>query len=121
MGGMIWGLGAARLEKTDIDLRHARYVNDNISEYRLPVNKDGCSVEVMLVPEGTTADPPGDQGPGRHRDRRRERGPSPARCSTRRVAAFASCRSALKASFSEVRNPQPNPGLVRRMTGERHE
>ncbi len=51
MGGMIWGIGAALLEKTDIDLRHARYVNDNISEYHVPVNKDVRKVEVIMVPE----------------------------------------------------------------------
>jgi xanthine dehydrogenase YagR molybdenum-binding subunit len=51
MGGMIWGLGAALEEKTEIDLRHARYVNDNISEYHVPVNADIAKVEVIMVPE----------------------------------------------------------------------
>jgi xanthine dehydrogenase YagR molybdenum-binding subunit len=51
MGGMIWGLGGTLLEKTDIDLRHARYVNDNIAEYHIAVNKDVGSVEVIMVPE----------------------------------------------------------------------
>ena len=32
MSGMIWGIGAALLEKTDIDLRHARVVNDNLGD-----------------------------------------------------------------------------------------
>nr|WP_245639219.1 molybdopterin cofactor-binding domain-containing protein [Rubellimicrobium mesophilum] len=40
MGGMIWGLGAALEERTEIDLAHARYVNDNLSEYPVPVNAD---------------------------------------------------------------------------------
>ncbi|WP_223262689.1 molybdopterin cofactor-binding domain-containing protein [Sphingobium sp. SCG-1] len=40
IGGMIWGLGAALEEKTEIDLAHARYVNDNIAEYHVPVNAD---------------------------------------------------------------------------------
>jgi xanthine dehydrogenase YagR molybdenum-binding subunit len=31
-GGMIWGLGAALHEATEIDHRTARYANDNISE-----------------------------------------------------------------------------------------
>jgi hypothetical protein len=30
VGGMIWALGAALLEKTEIDLHHARYVSNNI-------------------------------------------------------------------------------------------
>jgi xanthine dehydrogenase YagR molybdenum-binding subunit len=51
LGGMIWGLGAALEEKTEIDLRHARYVNDNISEYHIPVNADVAKAEVIMVPE----------------------------------------------------------------------
>ena len=51
MGGMIWGLGAALEEKTEIDLRHARYTNDNLSEYHIPVNADVRHVEVVMVPE----------------------------------------------------------------------
>ncbi|MEZ0168549.1 xanthine dehydrogenase family protein molybdopterin-binding subunit [Microvirga sp. TS319] len=51
MGGMIWGLGAALLEVTEIDPRHARYVNDNIAEYHIPVNADVCQVDVIMVPE----------------------------------------------------------------------
>ncbi|HEX2939435.1 MAG TPA: xanthine dehydrogenase family protein molybdopterin-binding subunit [Rhodopila sp.] len=51
MGGMIWGIGSALLEKTEIDPRAARYMNDNISEYLIPVNADVRSVDVILVPE----------------------------------------------------------------------
>lgn len=54
MGGMIWGIGAALLEETEIDRRHARYVNANLSEYQIPVNGDVRRVEVIMVPE---ADP----------------------------------------------------------------
>ncbi len=53
-GGMIWGIGAALLEKTEIDLRHARYVNANIAEYHIPVNADVRQVEVVMVPESDT-------------------------------------------------------------------
>ncbi|KAB0676216.1 xanthine dehydrogenase family protein molybdopterin-binding subunit [Aureimonas leprariae] len=55
MGGMIWGIGAALLEKTEIDLRHASYVNDNISEYHIPVNADVGTVEVVMLPERDVA------------------------------------------------------------------
>ena len=51
MGGMIWGLSSALLEETEIDLRAARYVNDNLSEYLIPVNADVREVEVMMLPE----------------------------------------------------------------------
>jgi len=51
MGGMIWGLGAALHEVTEIDTHTARYANDNISEYLIPVNADVPRVEVMILPE----------------------------------------------------------------------
>jgi xanthine dehydrogenase YagR molybdenum-binding subunit len=51
MGGMIWGISSALHEATEIDLRHARYTNDNIAEYLIPVNADVPSVEVIFVPE----------------------------------------------------------------------
>src|SRR5712672_2744425 len=34
MGGMIWGIGSALHEATEIDVRNARYVNDNLADYR---------------------------------------------------------------------------------------
>lgn len=51
MGGMIWGIGSALHEKTEIDPRAARYLNKNISEYLIPVNADVPDVQVILVPE----------------------------------------------------------------------
>ncbi|HSU22245.1 MAG TPA: xanthine dehydrogenase family protein molybdopterin-binding subunit [Variovorax sp.] len=51
MGGMIWGLGAALHEATEIDPRHARYTNDNLAEYLIPVNADVPEVEVLFVAE----------------------------------------------------------------------
>jgi xanthine dehydrogenase YagR molybdenum-binding subunit len=55
MGGMIWGLGSALLEKTEIDPRAARYTNDNIAEYQIAVNADVGQVEVIMVPEADDA------------------------------------------------------------------
>jgi xanthine dehydrogenase YagR molybdenum-binding subunit len=51
MGGMIWGIGAALEEKTEIDPVAARYVNDNIAEYLVPVNADVSQVDVLMMPE----------------------------------------------------------------------
>jgi xanthine dehydrogenase YagR molybdenum-binding subunit len=51
MGGAIWGLSSALHEKTEIDLRAARYVNDNLADYLVPVNADTPSVEIIIVPE----------------------------------------------------------------------
>jgi xanthine dehydrogenase YagR molybdenum-binding subunit len=51
MGGMIWGISSALHEATEIDRVRARYVNDNLADYRVPVNADVADVEVILVPE----------------------------------------------------------------------
>lgn len=51
MGAMIWGVGSALHEATEIDPRNARYVNDNLADYMIPVNADIGAVDVILVPE----------------------------------------------------------------------
>jgi xanthine dehydrogenase YagR molybdenum-binding subunit len=51
MGGMIWGISSALHEATEIDLKRARYVNDNLADYLVPVNADVKQVDVILVPE----------------------------------------------------------------------
>jgi len=51
MGGMIWGIGQALHEATEIDRRHARYVNRDLQDYLVPVNADIKQVDVILVPE----------------------------------------------------------------------
>ena len=51
MGAMIWGVSSALHEATEIDPRTARYVNDNLADYLVPVNADIQQLEVILVPE----------------------------------------------------------------------
>jgi xanthine dehydrogenase YagR molybdenum-binding subunit len=51
MGGMIWGIGSALHEATEIDRKRARYINTNLADYHVPVNADIAEVEVILVPE----------------------------------------------------------------------
>jgi xanthine dehydrogenase YagR molybdenum-binding subunit len=51
MGGMIWGIGSALHEATEIDRKRARYVNDNLADYLIPVNADVEQMEIILVPE----------------------------------------------------------------------
>lgn len=51
MGGMIWGLGSALHEATEIDKREARYINDNFADYLIPVNADVPQIDVILVSE----------------------------------------------------------------------
>jgi xanthine dehydrogenase YagR molybdenum-binding subunit len=50
-GGMIWGISAALHEATEIDRRNARYINDNLADYLIPVNADIQSLDVIFVPE----------------------------------------------------------------------
>ena len=51
LGGMIWGIGSALHEATEIDAVRARYVNDNFADYLIPVNANIGDVEIILVPE----------------------------------------------------------------------
>jgi xanthine dehydrogenase YagR molybdenum-binding subunit len=51
MGGLIWGVSSALHEATEIDRRQARYYNDNLAEYLIPVNADIADVEVIVLPE----------------------------------------------------------------------
>ena len=51
MGGMIWGIGSALHEETEIDANAARYLNTNLADYLVPVNADVGDVEVIMVPE----------------------------------------------------------------------
>jgi xanthine dehydrogenase YagR molybdenum-binding subunit len=51
MGAMIWGISSALHEATEIDRRDARYVNNNLADYLIPVNADIQEVDVILVPE----------------------------------------------------------------------
>lgn len=51
LGGMIWGLGHALLEKTELDPRTGAVMNANIAEYLVPVNADVVDLRAILVPE----------------------------------------------------------------------
>ena len=51
MGAMIWGIGSALHEASEIDPRNARYVNDNLADYLVPVNADIQQLDIILVPE----------------------------------------------------------------------
>jgi xanthine dehydrogenase YagR molybdenum-binding subunit len=65
MGGMIWGISSALHEETEIDKRNARYINDNLADYLVPVNADIRDLQVILVPERDTfVNPAGIKGLG---------------------------------------------------------
>ena len=51
LGGLIWGISSALHESTELDVKRARYVNDNLAEYLVPVNADIEDVNIIMVPE----------------------------------------------------------------------
>jgi xanthine dehydrogenase YagR molybdenum-binding subunit len=65
MGGQIWGISAALHEATEIDNRFARYYNNDLAEYLIPVNADIQDVTTIFVPEtDTEVNPLGIKGLG---------------------------------------------------------
>lgn len=56
-GGMIWGLGSALLEATEVDLRDARYVNDNLADYLVATAADVGAVEAIVLDGDENPDP----------------------------------------------------------------
>ena len=51
VGGIVWGIGMGLLEETMMDPRYGRYLNSNLAEYHLPVNRDVPDLDVVIVPE----------------------------------------------------------------------
>jgi xanthine dehydrogenase YagR molybdenum-binding subunit len=51
VGGVVWGVGMALLEKTLIDPRSGRYVNADLAEYHVPVNADIGVIETLFADE----------------------------------------------------------------------
>ena len=50
-GGIVWGIGMGLMEESVMDPRYARFVNSNLAEYHVPVNRDVPDLEVIVVPE----------------------------------------------------------------------
>ncbi|MDQ3799712.1 MAG: xanthine dehydrogenase family protein molybdopterin-binding subunit, partial [Acidobacteriota bacterium] len=51
IGGVVWGIGMALQEATEIDHRFGRIMNPNLQHYHVPVNADVLEVETMFVEE----------------------------------------------------------------------
>ncbi len=51
LGGVVWGLGMALHEETQVDHGLGRYMNHNLAEYHIPVNADIGDIEVIFVDE----------------------------------------------------------------------
>ncbi len=50
-GGVIWGIGMALLEETQIDPNNGRYLNADLAEYKVPVNADVGTIDVHFIDE----------------------------------------------------------------------
>jgi xanthine dehydrogenase YagR molybdenum-binding subunit len=65
MGGIVYGIGMALMEETQIDPNLGRYMNADLAEYHVPVNADVQSIDVSVVNEiDTRVNPLGVKGIG---------------------------------------------------------
>jgi xanthine dehydrogenase YagR molybdenum-binding subunit len=64
-GGQIWGISSALHEASEVDRRYARYVNQNLAEYHVPVAADIGDIQTLMLPEeDTLVNPLGIKGVG---------------------------------------------------------
>jgi xanthine dehydrogenase YagR molybdenum-binding subunit len=54
MGGIVWGLGMALMEKTEMDWRYGRAANANLADYHVPVNADVGEIDIVALPGNDT-------------------------------------------------------------------
>jgi xanthine dehydrogenase YagR molybdenum-binding subunit len=65
IGGVVWGIGMALQEATEIDHRYGRIMNPNLQHYHVPVNADVHMIETEFVEEDdTVVNPLGVKGMG---------------------------------------------------------
>jgi xanthine dehydrogenase YagR molybdenum-binding subunit len=50
-GGLVWGVGAALSEESEVDPRFGGFLNNNIAEYQVPVNADIPPCEIEFIDE----------------------------------------------------------------------
>jgi len=48
-GGVVWGIGAALREASEVDPRYGGFLNADLAEYLVPVNADIGSIEVEFI------------------------------------------------------------------------
>jgi xanthine dehydrogenase YagR molybdenum-binding subunit len=65
IGGVVWGIGMALQEATEIDHRYGRIMNPSLQHYHVPVNADIQAIETLFVEEDDTiVNPLGVKGMG---------------------------------------------------------
>ncbi|MFB4280526.1 xanthine dehydrogenase family protein molybdopterin-binding subunit [Nonomuraea sp. MTCD27] len=50
-GGVVWGIGAALRERSEVDPRYGGFVNNDLADYVIPVNADIGRIEVDFIDE----------------------------------------------------------------------
>jgi xanthine dehydrogenase YagR molybdenum-binding subunit len=50
-GGLVWGIGAALSEASEVDPRYGGFLNNNIAEYQVAVNADVRNLKVEFIDE----------------------------------------------------------------------
>ena len=48
-GGVIWGIGSALREETEVDPRYGGWLNNDLADYVVPVNADVGEIEVAFI------------------------------------------------------------------------
>jgi xanthine dehydrogenase YagR molybdenum-binding subunit len=51
MGGVVWGIGMALHENTEVDHRYGRMTNHSLADYHVPCNADVYQIETTFVEE----------------------------------------------------------------------
>jgi xanthine dehydrogenase YagR molybdenum-binding subunit len=51
IGGIVWGIGMALQEATEVDHRYGRIMNPNLQHYHVPVNADVLDLQTTFVEE----------------------------------------------------------------------
>ncbi len=64
-GGIVWGIGLALTEASEVDGTNGRIVNNNLAEYHVPTNADTRLIDVAVVNKADTRfNPQGGRGIG---------------------------------------------------------
>jgi xanthine dehydrogenase YagR molybdenum-binding subunit len=65
VGGIVWGISFALFEESHLDNLYGRYVNNNLAEYHVPINRDIGQIDVTVldIPD-TKFNPLGSRGVG---------------------------------------------------------
>ncbi|TXK49121.1 xanthine dehydrogenase family protein molybdopterin-binding subunit [Pontibacter qinzhouensis] len=64
-GSVVWGIGIALMEDAIVDHRYGRHLNNDLADYRVPVNADIPNIDVIFInKKDTVIDPMGAKGIG---------------------------------------------------------